>query len=115
MTELSIPANCTCGRLTESPAMHAGTCAVWSLHHHLTDVHPVEILNDGKPFGLCLHVGLKHPSNETDHPAIAHRIRRGARQWALANGYDISDDIGGGLLIGPVETETRMIFCISKK
>lgn len=111
-TTFSIPANCTCKRPTEkSPAMHAGTCAVWRLHHHLTDEKPVEILHT---FEGCIHVGLTTPSADVDSKATRAKITKAARQWARVHGFTSCTLVSSGATLGPETSETRLIFSLKK-
>jgi hypothetical protein len=107
-TDFNIIANCT--RKTPSklsPSQHSGTCKVWALHHHLTEDKPVEIL---RTMDTIIHVGLWTPSRDVDSKATRARITKGARQYAKAHGYSSCVMVSSGATLGPVESETRLIF-----
>lgn len=110
--KISIPANCNCGNITEPlPSLHAGTCAVWPLHHNLdANLKPVTVLVAAE--GI-IHVGLVTPIRDLDSKATRARITKGARQWAVANGFtDQVTRVSDGWTLGKDEAETRLTFSL---
>ncbi|AWY07318.1 hypothetical protein SEA_ARACELI_79 [Streptomyces phage Araceli] len=104
--------NCTCGRQNEtSPAMHGGTCVVWSLNHNL-GAKPVEVLHT---FETCIHVGLWHPTLNLESPIVNKRIKIAAKAWAKANGYTLGSKVSEGWTLGEDESQTRHIFTVRKE
>lgn len=106
-----ITLNCTCGRRTEeSPAMHAGTCVVWSIHHR-QGAKPVEVLHT---FDTCIHVGLWHPTLNLGDAIITKRIKIAAKAWCEKNGYALRSQVSAGSTVGPDQSQTRHIFIVAK-
>jgi hypothetical protein len=106
-----ITLNCTCGRRTEqSPAMHAGTCVVWSIHHR-QGAKPVEVL---RTFDTVIHVGLWHPTLNLESPIVRKRIKNAAQAWCEANGFKLGSKVSEGFTLGEDQSQTRHIFTVSK-
>lgn len=67
---------CTCGQADEShPSLHAGTCAVWSLHHGL-EAHPLGHLTGGSG---------RHAAPRVDEPLYGEAAARVARELNQRN------------------------------
>lgn len=67
---------CTCGQTDEShPSLHAGTCAVWSLHHGL-EAHPLGHLTGGSG---------RHAAPRVDEPLYGEAAARVARELNQRN------------------------------
>lgn len=73
--------------------------------------HTVTLLHE---FPSAVHFGLITPSAEVDSKSTRTKIRNTARAWARKQGVKITGPISGGATVGPVESETRLIFSVTR-
>lgn len=65
-------------------------------------------------FESCIHIGLTHPSGLLESKEVEGAIRREANRWCKSNGATLGSRVSGGWTLGVEESQTRMIFSISR-
>lgn len=94
-----------------SPAM-SNDPAAYAKHHGV--MQPKDTAYVLHTFEGCLHVGLRHASDELESRSVANRILAEARDWCRRNGFTLGSKVSEGVTLGPERSETRHIFTYSR-
>jgi len=106
---------CTCGRENEtSPAMHAGTCPVWTEHHNQMNPRIIGAPRVTHAFDGCVHVAVSHSNDLLESKKVDNVLLAEAREWCRKNGFTSPSKISAGWSLGQSMSETRGIYTFSR-